>query len=339
METINKMWLVLIGVVVAILQGCINSIEPVCYAIIVFTMVTLLDLLTGILASKSEGKKIESSKMRRCFKKWLIYNGVFICTMVIGITLSLIASLCSATDAETSRGLLLNILKWQAYVATYIEVLSIFENLHRKYSDNIYISIIYYVLSVQIINKIPLLKEYFEAKKTNKTLLIIGAISMLSLVSCSSQIKYVPVETTRYIKTTETLRDTVIKFQLEQNEKIADTNIKDTSTLKNKYCKSSAYIQDGKLHHTLETLPNNIDIKVTTKDKATKDSIRVNVPVPYEVVKHNLIYRDRDLNWYQETCIWVTSTLFGLLGIYIILKLFKYRSNIIRTVFKLFSRK
>lgn len=225
-----------------------------------------------------------------------------------------------------------------AGICSYIYRGSInFENLHRKYPDNVYISIIFYVLSVQIFKQIPLLKEYFEAKKTNKTLLIIGAISMLSLVSCSSHIKYVPVETTRYIKTTETLRDTVIKFQLEQSEKIADIKIKDTSTLKNKYCKSSAYVEDGRLHHTLETLPDDIDIKVITKDKETKDSVRI--PVPYEVVKHELKYIDKELNWYQETCIWVTSIILSILVIYIIIKLFKWRSTIVRTVFKLFGKK
>ena len=168
METLNKIGLACIGVMAAILQGCINSIEPVLYALIIFSVVTLLDLFTGIQASKFEGKRIESKPMRNCFRKWLIYIGVFVGTMVIGVILSLLAAYTNAADGATARGLLLNILKWQAIVATYIEVLSISENLHRRYPDNVYLSIIYYVLSVQIKNQIPLLKEYFAQKKAEK---------------------------------------------------------------------------------------------------------------------------------------------------------------------------
>lgn len=170
METVNKIWLAFIGVLAAIMQGCINSVQPVFYALLVFTIVTVVDLLTGIIASKYEGKTIESKPMRRCFVKWLIYIGVFVGTMLVGVILSLMAKWTG--DGDLAQGLLLNILKWQAIVATYIELLSIFENLHRRLPDNAYVSIIYYVLSVQIRNQIPMLKEYFAQKKikTNEQL-------------------------------------------------------------------------------------------------------------------------------------------------------------------------
>lgn len=167
METLQKIGLACIGVLAAILEGCINSIEPVLYALIIFTAVTLLDLFTGIQASKYEKKDIESKRMRQCFQKWLIYIGVFVGTMVIGIVLSLLAAYTSAADGVAARGLLLNILKWQVIVATYIESLSISENLHRRYPDNVFLSIIFYVLSFQVRNQIPLLKEYFAQKKIN----------------------------------------------------------------------------------------------------------------------------------------------------------------------------
>jgi Holin family. len=170
METSNKIVLTFLAVITAIAQGCINSIEPVLYALIIFSLVTLIDLVTGIQASKFEGKRIESRPMRNCFRKWLIYIGVFVGTMIIGVVLSLLAAYTNAGDGATARGLLLNILKWQAIVATYIEVLSISENLHRRYPDNVYLSILYYVLSVQIKNQIPMLKDYFSQKKTNNNI-------------------------------------------------------------------------------------------------------------------------------------------------------------------------
>jgi Holin family. len=168
METSNKIGLAIVAVFSAIMQGCIDSVQPVLYAIIIFSIITIIDLATGIQASKKEGKTIESRPMRKCFQKWLIYLSVFVGTLIIGVILSKLAAYNSAADEHTARGLLLNIIKWEAYIATYIELLSIAENLHRWFPESIFLSIIYYVLSVQIKSKIPMVKEYFEQKKLSE---------------------------------------------------------------------------------------------------------------------------------------------------------------------------
>lgn len=169
----------------------------------------------------------------------------------------------------------------------------------------------------------------------------IATIIMIIFLVCSScsSTKYVPVETTHYIKTTETLRDTIINVQLTESKETIFMHPKDTvSHLYNKYADSWVRIKNGYISHSLSILPANIPIKATIKDKSIKDSIRV--PIPYPVVKHKIIYKDKELNWYQNICVWGFSIILGLFAVLIVYIIFKIRSNGIQSVFKwLFNKK
>lgn len=171
----------------------------------------------------------------------------------------------------------------------------------------------------------------------NKLKAIIRHLLMMlfvSLVCASCATKYVPVETTRYVKTTETLRDTTLIVQLVPSKEIVMLHPKDTvSHLKNKYAESWVRVKDGYMSHSLEILPTDVPVKATVKDKSTVDSIRI--PVPYEVPK--IIYKDKKLNWFQNLCVWGFSILLGILAIWMVYLAIKIRLNGVQSVFKWFS--
>ncbi len=162
---------------------------------------------------------------------------------------------------------------------------------------------------------------------------------VLACSSCSGTTKYIPIETTRYVTTTETLRDTIIEVQLTASKETIIMYAKDTvSHLFNKYADSWVRVKDGYISHSLNILPVNVPVKATIKDTSIKDTIRV--PVPYQVVKHELVYKDKELNWYQNICVWGFSIILGLFAVWIVYLIFKIRSNGIQSVFKwLFNKK
>lgn len=158
-------------------------------------------------------------------------------------------------------------------------------------------------------------------------------IIFLVCSSCSGTTKYIPVVTTHYVKMTETLRDTIIQVPLTASKETIIMHPKDTiSHLHNKYADSWVRIKDGYISHSLNTSSAEIPVKATIKDTSIKDSIRV--PIPYPVVKHEIIYKDKALNWYQNICIWGFSIILGLLAVLLIYLIFKIRSNGIQSVFK-----
>lgn len=119
----------------------------------------------------------------------------------------------------------------------------------------------------------------------------ITVIALVALLSCTKTV-YVPVHSTQTV--TETVHDTIVKIKLDQSREVVTIlAIDTTSTLKNKYCKSTAGIQNGMLTHTLETLPNAaVETRIQYVDKVIVDSI----PYPVEV-KGETVYVDRIPIW------------------------------------------
>ena len=106
---------------------------------------------------------------------------------------------------------------------------------------------------------------------------------ILLLTSCST-IKYVPVKETEYVTVTETLVDTVIKWE-PPIEKV-DKETKDTtSTVETSLAKSTATVSNGTLHHTIENKKDSIKTKIVYKDKIIKQTEYKEVPVEVEVEK------------------------------------------------------
>lgn len=169
-KTLQSVLIAIAAFLSALIQGCLDSVVPVLIAIILFAITTTIDFFTGVAASRKEGKGIESNRLRKCFNKWLVYLGVFVGTAFLGVLLTILAKSISPQEAISTKGLFMNMLKWEIWIAAAIEVFSIVENVHRLRPDDIYISIIYYVLCLKLKEKFPEVKQFFIDKKISKSI-------------------------------------------------------------------------------------------------------------------------------------------------------------------------
>ena len=147
----------------------------------------------------------------------------------------------------------------------------------------------------------------------------ISLLLALGVVACGTVRPVTGVDSTKVEVHTETViqHDTAYVELPVIVEKVATLDT--TSTLENTYAKSEAVVTAGILHHSLETKPVSIPVKVETKT----------------VYKDSLVYRDRvqtqtievekKLNWWQNLKLkagglFLILTLIGL--VYIIVNLF-----------------
>ena len=105
----------------------------------------------------------------------------------------------------------------------------------------------------------------------------------LLLTSCST-IKYIPVKETEYVTVTETLVDTVIKWE-PPIEKIVNETKDTTSTVETSLAKSTATVSNGTLHHSIENKKDSIKTKIVYKDKIVTKTEYKEVPVEVEIEK------------------------------------------------------
>ena len=141
----------------------------------------------------------------------------------------------------------------------------------------------------------------------------------LGVVACGTVRPVTGVDSTKVEVRTETryVHDTAYVELPVIIEKVATLDT--TSTLENTYAKSRAIVTAGILHHSLETKPVSVPVKVETK----------------EVVRDSIVFRDRiqtqtvevekKLNWWQKLKlkaggIFLLLTLIGI--VYIIVNLF-----------------
>ena len=106
---------------------------------------------------------------------------------------------------------------------------------------------------------------------------------LLLLTSCST-IKYIPVKETEYVTVTETLVDTVIKWE-PPIEKIVNETKDTTSTVETSLAKSTATVSNGTLHHSIENKKDSVKTKIVYKDKIVTKTEYKEVPVEVEVEK------------------------------------------------------
>ena len=147
----------------------------------------------------------------------------------------------------------------------------------------------------------------------------ISLLLALGVVACGTVRPVTGVDSTKVEVHTETViqHDTAYVELPVIVEKVATLDT--TSTLENTYAKSEAVVMAGILHHSLETKPVSIPVKVETKT----------------VYKDSLVYRDRvqtqtvevekKLNWWQKLKLkagglFLILTLIGIA--YIIVNLF-----------------
>ena len=141
----------------------------------------------------------------------------------------------------------------------------------------------------------------------------------LGVVACGTVRPVTGVDSTKVEVRTETViqHDTAYVELPVIVEKVATLDT--TSTLENTYAKSEAVVTAGILHHSLETKPVSIPVKVETKT-VYRDSL-----VFRDRVQTQTVEVEKELNWWQKLKLkagglFLILTLIGI--VYIIVNLF-----------------
>ena len=147
----------------------------------------------------------------------------------------------------------------------------------------------------------------------------ISLLLALGVVACGTVRPVTGVDSTKVEVHTETIiqHDTAYVELPVIIEKVATLDT--TSTLENTYAKSEAVVTAGILHHSLETKPVSIPVKVETKT-VYRDSL-----VFRDRVQTQTVEVEKKLNWWQKLKLkagglFLILTLIGI--VYIILNLF-----------------
>ena len=147
----------------------------------------------------------------------------------------------------------------------------------------------------------------------------ISLLLALGVVACGTVRPVTGVDSTKVEVHTETVieHDTAYVELPVIVEKVATLDT--TSTLENTYAKSEAVVTAGILHHSLETKPVSIPVKVETKT-VYKDSL-----VFRDRVQTQTVEVEKKLNWWQNLKLkagglFLILTLIGI--VYIIVNLF-----------------
>lgn len=147
----------------------------------------------------------------------------------------------------------------------------------------------------------------------------ISLLLALGVVACGTVRPVTGVDSTKVEVHTETViqHDTAYVELPVIIEKVATLDT--TSTLENTYAKSEAVVTAGILHHSLETKPVSIPVKVETKT-VYRDSL-----VFRDRVQTQTVEVEKKLNWWQQLKLkagglFLILTLIGI--VYIILNLF-----------------
>lgn len=114
-----------------------------------------LDFFVGIIASRLRDESLESYKFRWSFVKTFSYLGTFAFTLAIGICIN-------------AQAVFIEILKVVIYAATYIECVSILENLIAIFPNNIFFRFIHYMLSVKWVKRVSGMVDFLKEKDKHK---------------------------------------------------------------------------------------------------------------------------------------------------------------------------
>lgn len=147
-------------------SGIAPSVGGVVIAIFIAMILVSVDFITGIFASKREGRaiKIRSKRMRWSMAKLLVYSGCIAFTLFIGMCLNAMELSLGADSCEETRVMIfmLYCVRVEAYFICWIEIVSIIENMRRRYPTNLFLKFLHYIVAVEFVKKIPKLENFLK---------------------------------------------------------------------------------------------------------------------------------------------------------------------------------
>lgn len=123
--------------------------------VVLFLILFISDFMTGCVASFVCGNKIESYRLRWSFVKTFCYFGTFVFTILIGV-------------CTNNLTFFVDMVKFEVYVALWIEAVSITENLIKIFPKVIFLEYMHFMISTEWVKKISGLTNFFKEKEGKK---------------------------------------------------------------------------------------------------------------------------------------------------------------------------
>lgn len=159
----NKIYSYIINLALAYMAVFTKSMDAVIVSITLAVLLVVIDFASGVAASMLvDHVGIKSKRLRWSFAKTAVYSITILGTLCIGVFLHLISTYADSSAGNTVINWTLAGVKYEAYVASWVEIVSILENLIRIFPTNTFLKFIHYVVAVNFIKKIPLLANYFK---------------------------------------------------------------------------------------------------------------------------------------------------------------------------------
>lgn len=154
----------------------LQSLKSLVVSILLVVFFMVGDFLAGIFASRKakerkKRKQIESSKLRWSAAKYAIYVFAFIGTLVAGILIHTVYCFNEGIEVTSKSYILswtLSFLMGQMIFITWIEAISIVENLRLVYPDDKFLKGLHYVLLVDFGKLIPHFSKFLKEEKSKE---------------------------------------------------------------------------------------------------------------------------------------------------------------------------
>ncbi len=144
-ETIRNLFVTVTGV----LLGYFAPLKDIVFVIF---FVFLLNCLFGLIAGVGvENEKFSLRKFFRCIMETMVFYVIVLSTYVVG-------------EKMGNQEGALQCISGVVYAIIYFYAVNILRNMHKLFPRNRWIKFLYYVLSFEVLAKIPALKGYQEHK-------------------------------------------------------------------------------------------------------------------------------------------------------------------------------
>lgn len=146
------MWETIRNLIISICSILIGYFSPLGDIVFVIFFVFLLNCIFGLVAGVGvEGERFSLKKFFRCILETLVFYVIVLSIYVIG-------------EKMGNESGALQCISGVVYAVIYFYATNILRNLHILLPANRWIKFLYYVLSFEVIKKIPYLQQYQDHK-------------------------------------------------------------------------------------------------------------------------------------------------------------------------------
>lgn len=131
-----------------------QTIRAAIFAIVLAVVLVIANMLTGVVASRREGKTITTKGLRKSVAKLLVYAATISAVLVVGVLLNGIETELKETGEFSIKGILIAIMMISVFICC-IEIISVLQNMLRITPHVRLLEVLYNILTLRYIKKLP----------------------------------------------------------------------------------------------------------------------------------------------------------------------------------------